>query len=82
MGQLWIASAMEFAGATFSLPQFGVRMEGLGRAATQESADWARQDRRPQAEAITCQRLSHSILSMAALDSVALTNVEQLKVTV
>ena len=30
-------------------------MEGLGRVATQESADWARQVRRPQAAAITSQ---------------------------
>ena len=30
-------------------------MERLGRAATEESADWARQVRRPQAAAITSQ---------------------------
>ena len=30
-------------------------MEGQGRAAIQESADWARQVRRPQAAAITSQ---------------------------
>ena len=46
---------MEFAGATFSLPYFSVCTEGLGRVATQESADWARQVRRPQAAAITSQ---------------------------
>ena len=72
MDKFPIANEMEFAGATFSLPKFSVRLEGEGRAATQESADLARQVPRPQAAAITCPRLSHSILSLTVSDSVAL----------
>ena len=79
MGQLSIASEMESAGATFPLPKFSARLEGLGRAATQESADLARQVPRPQAAAITCPRSSHSILSLTVPDSVAVDSDNYLK---
>ena len=74
-----IANEMKFAGATFSLPNFSVRLEGQGRAATQESADLARQVPRPQAAAITCPRLTRSILSLTVPDPVALDSDNYLK---